>query len=182
VHVDLVVAKVITMCLGFLVAHQAYVGYRTHGSDAMLYVAIGFLVVSVGAVIEGVLFEVVGLTIYQAGTVQTSIVAAGMVVILYSLYGDLEESQQSGDGTTVHRVKVSSEPTDEPGETGLKAPGEGEQGEGSASQPARRNHADGSPADRDREATEQTDTEENEQTDTEENEQTDTEENDTRND
>lgn len=180
-HVDLVVAKVITMCLGFLVAHQAYVGYRTHGSDAMLYVAIGFLVVSVGAVIEGVLFEVVGLTIYQAGTVQTSIVAAGMVVILYSLYGDLEESQQSGDGTTVHRVKVSSEPTDEPGETGLTAPGEGEQGEGSASQSARRNHADGSPADRDREATGQPNGEKTEQSDTGD-EQTDGQEDGTRND
>lgn len=86
-HPELVIAKLITIALGLLIAYQAYRGYRTHGSPPMLYVAIGFVFISVGAVIEGILFEIVGLEIYRASAIQTGIVALGMLVILYSLYG-----------------------------------------------------------------------------------------------
>ncbi|MFB6146372.1 MAG: hypothetical protein ABEJ08_01635 [Halobacteriaceae archaeon] len=86
-HVELVVGKVLTMGLGFLIAYQAYRGYRVHDSEPMLYVAVGFFFISVGSVIEGVLFEVAGLDIFVAGAIQTGVVAVGMLVILYSLYG-----------------------------------------------------------------------------------------------
>lgn len=96
-HVGLVIAKLITMVLGFLIAHQAYRGYRVHGSKPMLYVAIGFVIISIGSVIEGILFDVVGLELFIAGTVQTIIVAIGMVVILYSLYGNMGDTTRRGD-------------------------------------------------------------------------------------
>ena len=89
-HTELVVAKVITMTLGFVIAFKAYQGYRQYGSEPMRYVAIGFTFISIGAVIEGLLFDVVGLSIFLAGTVQTSIVAVGMLFVLYSLYGRIE--------------------------------------------------------------------------------------------
>ncbi len=91
-HIELVIAKLVTVALGLLITYQAYRGYRVHGSEPMLYVAIGFLFISVGAVIEGVLFDVVGLSIFLAGTIQTAIVAVGMVIILYSLYGRMPRS------------------------------------------------------------------------------------------
>lgn len=91
-HIELVIAKLVTVGLGLLITYQAYRGYRIHGSEPMRYVAIGFLFISVGAVIEGVLFDVVGLSISPAGTIQTSIVAVGMLVILYSLYGQIPET------------------------------------------------------------------------------------------
>jgi hypothetical protein len=90
-HIELVIAKLITVGLGLLITYQAYKGYRTYGSEPMLYVAIGFLFISVGSVIEGVLFDVVGLSIFLSGTIQTTVVAAGMLVILYSLYGRLPQ-------------------------------------------------------------------------------------------
>jgi hypothetical protein len=96
-HIDLVIAKLVTVGLGLLITYQAYRGYRIHDSEPMLYVAIGFLFISVGAVIEGVLFQVVGLSIYQAGTIQTALVALGMIVILYSLYGRVSTPVQGGD-------------------------------------------------------------------------------------
>jgi len=95
-HIELVIAKLVTMVLGFLIAHQAYRGYRVHDSKPMLYVAVGFIFISIGAVIEGVLFEVVGLEIFIAGTVQTAIVAIGMVVILYSLHGSMDDTNPGG--------------------------------------------------------------------------------------
>lgn len=87
-HQALVIAKLVTMGLGFLVAYQAYRGYQRHHNSSLFYVAIGFLLISVGAVLEGILFEVVGLTIFSAGAIQTALVAAGMLAVLYSLYRD----------------------------------------------------------------------------------------------
>ncbi|WP_336327790.1 DUF7521 family protein [Halovenus sp. HT40] len=94
-HLELVIAKVITMGLGLLIVFQAYKGYRVHGSKPMLYVAIGFLFISVGAIIEGILFDVLNLSIFVAGTIQTTIVAIGMLVILYSLHGDIASQTEN---------------------------------------------------------------------------------------
>lgn len=96
-HIELVIAKLVTVGLGLLISYQAYRGYRVHGSEPMLYVAIGFLFISVGAVIEGLLFDVVGLSIYVSGTIQTAIVAIGMIVILYSLYGRMPQTPEGGE-------------------------------------------------------------------------------------
>ena len=86
-HPGLIVAKLVTMVLGFLIAYQAYRGYRRNNSRPLLYVAIGFVFISFGAVIEGILFDVVGFTLSDSGTVATIIVAVGMLSVLYALYG-----------------------------------------------------------------------------------------------
>ena len=94
-HPGLIVAKLVTMVLGFLIAYQAYRGYRRSNSRPMLYVAIGFVFISFGAVIEGLLFDVVGLTLSDSGTVATIIVAVGMLCVLYALYGrDTKEVEE----------------------------------------------------------------------------------------
>ncbi|WP_276274323.1 DUF7521 family protein [Haloarcula litorea] len=94
-HIGLVIAKLVTMALGFIIAFQAYRGYRRSNSQSMLYLAIGFAIISFGAIIEGILFDVVGLTFHNAGTVATAIVAIGMLTILYALYG--RDSQRVGE-------------------------------------------------------------------------------------
>ncbi|MBX0324978.1 hypothetical protein DVK05_15380 [Halorubrum sp. Atlit-8R] len=86
-HPGLIVAKLVTMVLGFVIAYQAYRGYRRSNSQSMLYLAVGFAIISFGAIVEGILFDVVGLTLHNAGTVATTIVAIGMLTILYALYG-----------------------------------------------------------------------------------------------
>ena len=94
-HPGLIVAKLVTMVLGFLIAYQAYRGYRRNNSRPLLYVAIGFVFISFGAVIEGLLFDVVGLTLSDSGTVATIIVAVGMLCVLYALYGrDTQEVEE----------------------------------------------------------------------------------------
>ncbi|WP_280585672.1 hypothetical protein [Halorubrum sp. Boch-26] len=96
-HIELVIAKFITVGLGLLITKQAYNGYRAYGSEPMLYVAIGFLFITVGSVLEGVLFDVIGLSIFLAGTIQTGLVAVGMLVILYSLHGRFSDRPSGGD-------------------------------------------------------------------------------------
>lgn len=92
-HTVLIIAKIATMTLGFLIAFQAYRGYKRNNSQPMLYLAIGFSLISFGAVLEAILYEVIGLTIFNASAIQTTIVAVGMIIILYSLYGSQKLSK-----------------------------------------------------------------------------------------
>lgn len=87
IHIGLVIAKLITVGLGFLIAYQAYRGYRRNQNKPLLYVAAGFLTISIGSVLEGILFDVLHFSLFHAGTLQTSIVALGMLFVLYALYG-----------------------------------------------------------------------------------------------
>lgn len=87
-HEPLVAAKLIVLALGLVIAAAAYRGYRRHGSMAMLYLAIGFVLISIGTAIEGLLFEILELDIFLASAIQTIIAASGMLVVLYSLYGN----------------------------------------------------------------------------------------------
>lgn len=93
-HEGLILAKVVTMVLGLAIAYQAYRGYQLHGSEPMLYVSIGFLFISVGAILEGILFDLVGLHLHDASAIQTGIVAVGMLFVLYSLHGGLETAEE----------------------------------------------------------------------------------------
>lgn len=86
-HTELIIAKLVVIVLGLIIAAQAYRSYRRAHGRPMLFVAIGFVFISLGAVIEGLLFELDLLTIYQASAIQTGIVAIGMLFVLYSLYG-----------------------------------------------------------------------------------------------
>jgi hypothetical protein len=86
-HIGLVIAKLITVALGGWIAYQAYRGYRRYQSVPMLYVAVGFTLISAGAVLERSLYDIGGLPLFWAGAIQTVIVASGMCCILYSVYG-----------------------------------------------------------------------------------------------
>lgn len=87
-HEPLIAAKLLVLALGLVIATTAYRGYRRYGSTAMLYLAIGFVLISIGTAIEGLLFELLELEIFLASAIQTLIAASGMLVILYSLYGN----------------------------------------------------------------------------------------------
>lgn len=87
-HEPLIAGKLLVLSLGLFIAYKAYQGYVRHGSTAMLYLGFGFALISVGTVIEGILFEVVGLDIFLAGAIQTAVAALGMLVVIYSLYGN----------------------------------------------------------------------------------------------
>lgn len=86
-HTELVLAKAVVVLLGLLIAVQAYRGGRRHGSRPMYYLAGGFVLISVGAVLESLFIDLADWSVLQAGFVQTSLVAAGMLLILYALYG-----------------------------------------------------------------------------------------------
>ncbi|EFW91453.1 hypothetical protein ZOD2009_13836 [Haladaptatus paucihalophilus DX253] len=85
-HAGLIVAKIIVIILGVLIALQSYRAYRRYDNQPMLFLAIGFVMISIGAVIEGILFDIANVSIFYSGMIQSIIVIVGMGFVLYSLY------------------------------------------------------------------------------------------------
>jgi len=85
-HTLFVIAKLFTTALALVIAYQAYRGYQRHPTQLMLYVTLGFALIGLGGLLEGVLYELVHVSIFQAGIVAALVVAAGMISILYALY------------------------------------------------------------------------------------------------
>lgn len=78
-------AKLVVLALSLTIAYLAYHGYRQSGSEPMLYVSGGFVFIGAGAICEGMLYGLAGISISSAGLVQATLVSVGMVLILFSL-------------------------------------------------------------------------------------------------
>lgn len=85
-HTLFVIGKLFTTVLALVIAYQAYRGYQRNRVQLLLYVAVGFALVGLGGLLEGLLFEVIQVSIFEAGFVAALVSAAGMLSILYALY------------------------------------------------------------------------------------------------
>lgn len=92
IHLEFVFLKFLTMAIGFLVAFAAFRAYKRYSSRPLLYVAIGFILISLGEGFEGFLFDFTELTLYQASIVHSVLMVIGMILILYSIYGGRERA------------------------------------------------------------------------------------------
>lgn len=87
-HLVLVIGKFLVLTMGGFIAYRIYRGSVQNDSPAMRFLASGFLMISMGAALEGVLYEFLDMKILIAEAIQSVIVAGGMLLILYSLYGN----------------------------------------------------------------------------------------------
>ncbi|MBV0925054.1 hypothetical protein KTS45_12690 [Halomicroarcula limicola] len=85
-HTLFVIAKLFTTALALVIAYQAYRGYRRNGAQLLRYVGLGFGLIGLSGLLEGVLFEVFRVTIFESGFVAAVVAALGMISILYALY------------------------------------------------------------------------------------------------
>lgn len=81
-----VVLKTITLVLGLTVTYLAYKAYRRSGSTALRSLALGFGLVTLGALLAGVADQIIGLQTDFALVVESVLTAVGFAVIVYSLY------------------------------------------------------------------------------------------------
>lgn len=86
-YFTLVSVRLIVVALGLLIAFMAFKSYRKNHSNAMLLLSVGFVLVTIGAVIEGVLFEFLSIDLFQATIVESLIVALGFIIIIFSIFG-----------------------------------------------------------------------------------------------
>ncbi|MFC7164587.1 DUF7521 family protein [Halospeciosus flavus] len=85
---SIVVVKLITLFLSLLVAYLAFYAYKRSESHPMLYVSVGFVFIGVGAICEGLVYSVLGTSLFSAALIQAVLVSFGMVLILRSVMSD----------------------------------------------------------------------------------------------
>lgn len=78
-------AKLVVLALSLTIAYIAYHGYRRSGNEPMLYVSGGFVFIGTGAICEGMLYDLAGVSISAAGLVQAGLVSVGLTLVLVSL-------------------------------------------------------------------------------------------------
>jgi hypothetical protein len=87
-HVEtaIVVAKTITLVLGGLVTYLAFKAHRRTGAPALRALAVGFGIVTVGAIVAGIVDRLTGLGLLYSVLIQSTLTMVGFAVITYSLY------------------------------------------------------------------------------------------------
>ena len=78
--------KVIALILGAFIVYLAYKGYRRNSSKPLLFVALGFTLITAGTIVEGILYVILGSELLNAIATGTVIMVLGFVVIIYSIY------------------------------------------------------------------------------------------------
>jgi len=90
-QIGIVMAKTLVLVLGGLITHFSYKAYRRTGMPQHRWLALGFAVITVGAIAGGVVDIVAGMyfgedLLYTSVLLSSSMTAVGLGVILYSLY------------------------------------------------------------------------------------------------
>ena len=80
--------KTVTLLLGGLVTYFAFKAYRRTDNAALRALAIGFGLVTVGALLAGVANQVLGISGGYALVIESAFTALGFAVITYSLYAE----------------------------------------------------------------------------------------------
>lgn len=85
----LVVAfKTLTLTLGGLITYLSFRAYRRTGADALRAFAIGFGVVTLGALFAGVADQLLQAPSDYALVIESALTAVGFGIIVYSLYAE----------------------------------------------------------------------------------------------
>ena len=84
----IVATKTATLVLGFLIAFLAYRAYRRTGATSLRSLALGFGIVTVGAILAGVVDLVTSLRLVYGVLLQSALTLIGFAIITYSLYAE----------------------------------------------------------------------------------------------
>jgi len=81
------VVRITTVIMGIMLTWLAYKGHRNKNSRGLLFLSIGFLIITAGTVVEGILFEFLHYDILVVHLVESVIVALGFLSFIYAVYG-----------------------------------------------------------------------------------------------
>lgn len=78
--------KGLALVLGAFIVYLAYRGYRRNASKPLLYVSMGFALITAGTVVEGLLYNVFRYELLAAIGTGTIVTILGFITIIYSIY------------------------------------------------------------------------------------------------
>lgn len=82
----IVALKTVILVLGAGVTATGYKAYRRTGDRSLGTLALGFGVITVGALLAGIAHQLLGVPLEQGIVLNSLLVAVGLAIITYSLY------------------------------------------------------------------------------------------------
>ena len=79
--------KLIIVLLGFVLVYLGAKGYRKNHTKDMIFLTVGFALITAGSVAAGVLFEFLGFPLVEVDIVESAMVIFGFVSLIYSIFG-----------------------------------------------------------------------------------------------
>jgi len=96
------VIEVFSLGVALILVVLAFRGYRKTGSHSLLLAAIGFGILGVASLVEGVLYQFAGFTLDEAHAFRSTLTAAGLVVLVYSIYRTRAQEPERGSAQPDH--------------------------------------------------------------------------------
>lgn len=81
------VLKLIIVLLGFILVYLGVKGYRKNRTKDMVFLTVGFALITAGSVAAGVLFEFLGFPLIEVEIVESTMVILGFASLIYSIFG-----------------------------------------------------------------------------------------------
>jgi uncharacterized membrane protein len=79
--------QIVILILGLVIVYYASKGYRKTKSKSLLYLALGFVFVAVGAVLAGLFFEFLNYDLTSVSAIEAASEVIGFSLIVYSIVG-----------------------------------------------------------------------------------------------
>ena len=79
--------KLIIVLLGTVLVYLAIKGYRKTRRKDMIFLALGFALITAGSVAAGILFEFIGFQLVDVDIVEAVMVILGFACLVYSIFG-----------------------------------------------------------------------------------------------
>lgn len=79
--------KMVIVLLGTVLVYLGIKGYRRRRSKDMIFLSLGFGLITAGSVAAGILFEFLGFELIEVSIVESIMVIAGFSSLVYSIYG-----------------------------------------------------------------------------------------------
>lgn len=79
--------KLVIVLLGTVLVYLGIKGYRRNRSKDMIFLSLGFALITAGSVAAGILFEFLGFQLIDVSIVESILVIVGFGSLIYSIYG-----------------------------------------------------------------------------------------------
>jgi len=79
--------KLIIVLLGMVLIYLAVKGYRKTRRKDLIFLALGFALITAGSVAAGILFEFLGFQLVDVEIVESAMIVLGFASLIYSIFG-----------------------------------------------------------------------------------------------
>ncbi|MGA2462095.1 MAG: hypothetical protein ABSF82_11820 [Candidatus Bathyarchaeia archaeon] len=79
--------KLVIVILGSILVYLGVKGYRKNRGKDMVFLTVGFALITAGSVAAGVLFEFLGFQLIDVEIVESTMVILGFASLIYSIFG-----------------------------------------------------------------------------------------------